>query len=132
MKSNVKRRMSHNIQQKEEKKNWSQCAWFPIYSSNVKKRRVGNFFFFLMWSWKFPTPCQKLVCPLPLSQFGGGKELVGNFHNYNVLLKSCVSLLSLSLSLSLSQFALKKNGDFLFLCLSLGTQTTRTSGIFLD
>ena len=44
MKRNVKRRMGHNIQQKE-KKNWSQCAcaWSAICSSDIKKERVGNF-----------------------------------------------------------------------------------------
>ena len=38
-----------------------------------------------------------LVLSLSLRVFGGGKELVGNFQNYSILLKSCASLLSLSL-----------------------------------
>ena len=119
MKSNVKRRVGHDIHQKEKKTGHN--ARDAICSSNVKKKRVGNF---------LHQSKNLFVLTLSHRVFGGGKKLVENFDNYNILLKSCVSLLSLFANFF--QFALKKIRDFLFLCLSLGTQTTRTSGISLD
>ena len=83
------------------------CAWSATCSSNVK-RRVGNFLHHA-----------KLVCLLPLSECLVGQRigLVGNFHNYNVLLKSYASLLSLSLSLKLTQHNVLVEWDSLTLAL---------------
>ena len=53
--------------------------------------------------WKFLTSCQTCLSSPSVRVFGGGKELVGNFHNYSFLLKGCARLLSPSLSLKLTQ-----------------------------
>ena len=110
--------MGHNIQQKE--KNWSQSnmirsclssfmlqiseQWNTMPKSNegfweisymrlicnllLERQKKG---------WTFLTSCQTCLSSPFVRVFGGGKELVGNFHNYSFLLKNCASLFSLSL-----------------------------------
>ena len=72
--------------------------------------------------WKFHTPCQTYLSSLSLRGKNSpcfpwwGKELVGNFHNYIVLLKSCANLLSFSLWINITQ-CFMENWDSLTLTL---------------
>ena len=117
--------MSHNIQQKE-KKNWSQCAWFPIYSSNVKKRRVWNFlFFFWCGVGNFLHHAKNLfVFFLSLSLVG-----VKNWLEIFTITMFCSKVVSVcSLSLSLSQFlsiCFKKNSWFFIFMSQLGNPNNK-------
>ena len=72
--------------------------------------------------WKFRTPCQTCLSAPFLKGKNSpcfpwwGKELVGNFHNYIVLLKSCANLLSFSLWINTTQ-CFMENWDSLTLTL---------------
>ena len=99
MKSNVKGRMGHNIQQKEKKLVTKQydkkkighnkpllCCKFPSTETQCPSNEGFSYISYIM-----PN---LFVLSLSLSVWWD-KELVENFHNYSVFLKSCASLVSL-------------------------------------
>ena len=101
--------MGHNIQQKE-KKLVTMRMICNLLLKCTKKEEL-----------KISYPCQKLVCPLPLTQsIWWAQRICWKFPQLQCSpQKLCQSTLSLPISFN---FILKKIRDFLFLCLSLGTK----------
>ena len=113
MKSNVKRRMGHNIQQKEKKLATMRVICNLLFQYLKRK------------SWKFPTPCQKLACPLPLSEY---LVEVKNLLKFSSTTKSSSKVVSdyfLPLFANFFPFAFKKNSGFFIFMSQLGNPNNK-------